>query len=564
MLAFVLIVALTMTALPVKSDAAQIAPAAGNHLRWIHRIGDLPDYAQEFYTWLEANAAADGALGNPAVAQKNGADFVYVLQILKGSVQVGANALQNQIQTAIMDDVGDRAQTVTNYAFEVYGAFDRDHPEVFWLSGQSQCGMTLSYTHSPQTGIAEYEMPILFYLQSGDFDIRLEQYQNQEVLLDAIAKRDAHVKSILEGVPAGASVAEQLRYLNRVLTEKSAYNSAVSAGGTAPATAWKCISALAGSVGNQGPVCEGYARAFKVLCDELDIPCVLAEGEAKSSPSATAELHMWNQVCVDGSWYAVDVTWNDPTVSGQSQSAVSGRENEDYLLVGSNTVNSAGQRFSASHLLRNAVSQNGNHYTNGPQLSASAYEFTAVTPDPKPEPEPEKAPTVSQWMQIDDYRGAQLTPPDKEGYVFLGWFTDAELTKPLAKDAASGYAYAAFVDEQVLTVKCQLAQGTVSGSADTSLRLLTGIPAVKPEAAVFLVGDAAYTAQGLYTALRYENTPAEQLFGVGSAYVAAYTIENIPQANFDEEIVITPGWYTMDGTFVTGTPRTVCVSDGLQ
>ena len=588
MLAIVLVFALLTSALPVKSHAASISIASGTHVRWIDRIADLPDYAKNFYAWLEANASADGALGDPSAAQKNGGDDVYILQVLTGRVNAGANAAAAQVQAAIMSHAGDKPQIVTDLAFEVYGAFDRDHPEVFWLSGQSQCGMTMTYTYNPQTGIAEYEMPLLFYLRSGSFDIRLEQFRNKEAIRAAVAKRDADVKQILSGVPADASVAEQVRYLNRVLTERNAYNSSVSAGGSAPATAWKCISALSGSVGSQGTVCEGYARAFKVLCDALEIPCVLAEGQSKSKPTAAPELHMWNQVCVDGSWYAVDVTWNDPTAQGQA--AVSGRENETYLLVGSNTADSYGRRFSDSHLLRNCVSQNGNCYTNGPLISASAYSFAdedpepepdptpepepdptpepepepEPDPDPEPDPEPEKAPVICRQMQVDAYRGAPYTAPQTEGYVFLGWFTDELLTTPLDKAVTSGTAYAAFVQEQVLSVKCQLTQGTASDSLDTQLRLLTGIPAVKPEAAVFLVDDTQYTAQALYAALRYENTAAEQLFGAGGAYIAAYTMENIPQERFHEQITVTPGWYTMDGTFVTGTPRTVCVSDGLQ
>ena len=39
----------------------------------------------------------------------------------------------------------------------------------------------------------------------------------------------------------------------------------------------------------------------------------------------------------DGKWYGADITWDDPVVAGKT-GAVSGAENEDYLLVGSSTV----------------------------------------------------------------------------------------------------------------------------------------------------------------------------------------------------------------------------------
>lgn len=52
-------------------------------------------------------------------------------------------------------------------------------------------------------------------------------------------------------------------------------------------------------------VCEGYARAFKYLCDKVGIPCELVIGN-------TDIEHMWNIVEIDGNWYHVDVTWDDP------------------------------------------------------------------------------------------------------------------------------------------------------------------------------------------------------------------------------------------------------------
>ena len=57
-------------------------------------------------------------------------------------------------------------------------------------------------------------------------------------------------------------------------------------------------------------VCEGYSKAFKILCDEAGLPCMLISGE--SSPGSGVIDHMWNAVCLDGEWFCVDVTWDDP------------------------------------------------------------------------------------------------------------------------------------------------------------------------------------------------------------------------------------------------------------
>lgn len=58
-------------------------------------------------------------------------------------------------------------------------------------------------------------------------------------------------------------------------------------------------------------VCQGYAVAFYVFMNELDIPCSLVSGYA-------GEAHAWNAVKMGNEWYMIDVTWGDPIVQGTS------------------------------------------------------------------------------------------------------------------------------------------------------------------------------------------------------------------------------------------------------
>jgi len=57
---------------------------------------------------------------------------------------------------------------------------------------------------------------------------------------------------------------------------------------------------------NGTAVCNGYAECFKTFMDMLGIECTAISG------SASGELHIWNLVKLDGVWYQVDVTWDDP------------------------------------------------------------------------------------------------------------------------------------------------------------------------------------------------------------------------------------------------------------
>ena len=55
-------------------------------------------------------------------------------------------------------------------------------------------------------------------------------------------------------------------------------------------------------------ICMGYANTFHLFMDLLDIPCVTVIGASGGS----REDHAWNLVQLDGDWYAVDTTWDDP------------------------------------------------------------------------------------------------------------------------------------------------------------------------------------------------------------------------------------------------------------
>lgn len=56
-------------------------------------------------------------------------------------------------------------------------------------------------------------------------------------------------------------------------------------------------------------VCEGYSKAFGMLCDMAGIQCIPVLGKANDGET---EAHMWNKVQLDNEWYNVDITWDDP------------------------------------------------------------------------------------------------------------------------------------------------------------------------------------------------------------------------------------------------------------
>jgi len=68
-------------------------------------------------------------------------------------------------------------------------------------------------------------------------------------------------------------------------------------------------------------VCDGYSKAFLLLCNKYNIECLIDQGSALPSTIG----HAWNYVKMDnGKWYGIDVTWNDG-------------HNNEYFLLGSET-----------------------------------------------------------------------------------------------------------------------------------------------------------------------------------------------------------------------------------
>lgn len=59
-------------------------------------------------------------------------------------------------------------------------------------------------------------------------------------------------------------------------------------------------------------VCQGYSLLTHKLLKEAGIQNKIVEGTAYASDNPQGQLHAWNLVLLDGKWYHLDTTWNDP------------------------------------------------------------------------------------------------------------------------------------------------------------------------------------------------------------------------------------------------------------
>lgn len=332
----------------------------GNYEKWIKRM-DLPSYALDLYDQLVEGSDNDGykdiLISDSAFKKENAQTINY------GSAY-GKDTFYAIKVTSIKNPNYNQRNYIYKAMRAAFDAYLMDHPEVFWLSGES-------YGYCVITNKTNYTYYFLLKMHSGSstqaFDIRDGAYRSASAIKADIKVRDQAVNNILNTayVKAAENDYEMIRAFNRWLTENNEYNTLLSSGtGYEGDDAHECISALTGNYGEDGPVCEAYAKAFKILCDKKNIACVLTVGDAGGG-------HMWNSVRVNGVWYETDVTWNDPVIV-VGEGAVSGGECEDYLLVGSETV--VGYRaFSDSHVTTNKVSTNGVRIINGPIISPVRY-----------------------------------------------------------------------------------------------------------------------------------------------------------------------------------------------
>lgn len=378
---------------------------AGNYEKWIDRI-ELSKEIRDFYTVLEEAADFDGK--DDFLIDPNGSNLV-----VENDGAMGRGVLVTQIRgegkdwNSAKDALQKDFDKKSSELLAVFETFDRDHPEVFWLNGSTyitdtdfKCSGDIDKETDELICICTGDIYFMLESEAHDWTIWHEKYQDKDAILSANTMVEKRVKELTNAVK-GKSAVEQMRYFNQWLTNHNEYNYQIGYVGTNANTVirkqpdtFECTSALQGLIGREGPVCEAYARAFKVLCDNAGIPCVLVDGNAYNGEGA--ENHMWNYVKVDGSWYAVDVTWNDPL--GGASGAISGYECETYFLVGSETLTFLGNsqmKFIESHPEENRVSKDRNQFVNGPVLSQTAYDLKAI-PKPSPTPEPMQMQDVSK------------------------------------------------------------------------------------------------------------------------------------------------------------------------
>ena len=206
------------------------------------------------------------------------------------------------------DELGDYYQSAIE-------AYTYDNPDVFYLSPNK---MYLNVETTTSASNITYNV----YINCGnENNYFADEFTSQEQVENAIEKVE-YVKDILLGKRTGDDY-EDIKMVHDYLVDNIEYDTSISADN---------IYDVYGALVNRVAVCEGYARSFKYILDEMGIPCVLVIGTGTNS-RGEIERHAWNYVELQGNWYAVDCTWDDPIIVGSG--SVSKSSKYKYFLKGS-------------------------------------------------------------------------------------------------------------------------------------------------------------------------------------------------------------------------------------
>lgn len=206
-------------------------------------------------------------------------------------------------------------------------AFWADYPSVFYVDFSN---LSIRVTTDASS---KYHV----YIGTGRTDNYFTQgFSSKSEVEKAMKEYDTVVSSIATSAKTVAprigqsKEAAMVEYVHDVLTNSVSYHLEDTC---QPENRGFIRTAYGALIKHEG-VCEAYTRAFKAVMDELGIPCVMVNGVYLHNPD-TPEAHIWDYVQLDGKWYGVDATMDDPyTKKPVTSTGVDGYENHEYLLRG--------------------------------------------------------------------------------------------------------------------------------------------------------------------------------------------------------------------------------------
>ena len=239
----------------------------------------------------------------------------------------------------------DGQEKLGDYYQSAIEAYTYDNPEIFYLSpNKMYLNIETTETRSGRT--------YYLYINNGkQNNYLIDEFSSENQVNSAVVEIQQVKNSIISN--RTGNTYQDIKMVHDYLVDNLEYDTSISRSN---------IYNAYGALVNKIAVCEGYARSFKYIMDEMQIPCVLVIGKGTNS-QGQRENHAWNYVQVEGNWYAIDVTWDDPVVVGGGTAS---RESKyKYFLKGSND-------FLSDHMPSGQFTEGGKVFSY-PELSNYNY-----------------------------------------------------------------------------------------------------------------------------------------------------------------------------------------------
>lgn len=222
-----------------------------------------------------------------------------------------------------------------------------ENPEIFYIDATS---MFINIEKITKITGTKYNV----YIDNGNKESYLSEGFNSKEDVDKYQAEIKKVKDSILSVLDGKSDYEKIKIVHDYLVDTIEYDSSVSLDN---------IYNIYGALVSKVCVCEGYAKAFQYLMDEAGIENTIVIGKGTNSKGKT-ENHAWNYVKLDGKWYGIDTTWDDPILIGSG--VLISKSKYQYFLKGSKTMNQ-------NHFISGKFTDAGQTFTF-PELSVEDYE----------------------------------------------------------------------------------------------------------------------------------------------------------------------------------------------
>lgn len=227
--------------------------------------------------------------------------------------------------------------------YMVKEAVTADHPEVFWLC-------------------KAYDLEYNF--KEGDYMILYSMYSYDEALVRVRALENA-ISAYLCDMTKGLDEYEREKFIHDRLVTECDYDSGAASSDSGAGDASSAYGALV----NHRAVCGGYTAAMKLLMDRVGIESIPVRGTAEGVG------HVWLLTNIEGEWYHLDPTWDDPVVTEATLTI-----HYDYFNISDDMVSQdhdLAENYSAltEESIRNGEAGNAFYNFTVPKAKATTYNF---------------------------------------------------------------------------------------------------------------------------------------------------------------------------------------------